>query len=94
MESAAPRQAAARPGDAFLRSVFCTSRGLIFVYACLLISSVGVVVTLTPSLYVRVFAASLNHTTFADAPEPKPYVHFLLEFLRVLHFRAVNNPNL
>jgi MFS family permease len=41
---------------------------LIFAYVALLVTCVGVVITLTPSLYVRVFAADLNHTTFDNAP--------------------------
>jgi MFS family permease len=56
------------PAQPFLRTVFCSSGGLIFAYVTLLVMCVGVVITLTPSLYVRVFAADLNHTTFEAAP--------------------------
>ena len=45
----------------------CIRGRIVFAYVTVLVASVGVVVTILPSINTRVFVAKLNHTSYANA---------------------------
>ena len=57
------------PRSASLRTCLplCMRGRIVFAYVTMLVCSVGIVVTILPSVYTRVFVAKLNQTSFANA---------------------------